>query len=168
LDVFIFMHATRLYITSNADIAIMMIPSRSSFPLEYLAGDVSAPLLGTSIAFLILETIFIGLLYTSRYLAKGESANLSMEVLLTLTYIVCVGKRTVVFRKSLYSSVVLPRLLSRQQESAGRRKKCFRLSHQHPYHLQVASILLSSHPWSSSASAESATTSPPSKSSVLS
>jgi hypothetical protein len=78
--------------------------SRSSFPPEYLAEDVSAPLLGTSIAFLILETLFIVLLYTSRYLSKGERANLSMQILLTLTYIVCVGKITIAFRKPCISS----------------------------------------------------------------
>ncbi|KAF1842840.1 uncharacterized protein K460DRAFT_356651 [Cucurbitaria berberidis CBS 394.84] len=62
---------------------------------EYIAEDNSAPLLGTSIAFLVLETVFIALLYTSRYLAKGERANLSMEILMTLTYIVCVLKITI-------------------------------------------------------------------------
>lgn len=64
---------------------------------EYLVEDNSAPLLGTSIAFLVLETIFIALLYISRYLAKGERANLSMEILMTLTYIVCVSKITIAF-----------------------------------------------------------------------
>jgi hypothetical protein len=71
----------------------------TSFPPEYLAEDVSAPLLGSSIAFLILETLFIALLHTSRYLAKGERTDISMEILLTLTYVVCVGKIVIAFRK---------------------------------------------------------------------
>ncbi|CAO2653071.1 Nn.00g024820.m01.CDS01 [Neocucurbitaria sp. VM-36] len=64
---------------------------------EYLAENNSAPLLGTSIAFLVLETIFLALLYISRNLAKGERTNLSMEILMTLTYIVCVSKITIAF-----------------------------------------------------------------------
>jgi hypothetical protein len=72
--------------------------SRTLFPPEYLTEDVSASLLGASFAFLVLETTFIILLYTSRYLAKGERANLSMQILLTLAYIVCVGKITIAFR----------------------------------------------------------------------
>jgi hypothetical protein len=72
----------------------------TSFPPGYISEDISAPLLGTSLAFLVLETLFIALLYTSRYLAKGERTNLSMEILLTLTYVVCVGKIAIAFRKS--------------------------------------------------------------------
>ena len=72
----------------------------TSFPPAYLDESVGASLLGTSIAFLILETLFIALLYTSRYLAKGERTNLSMEILLTLTYVVCVSKIAIAFRKS--------------------------------------------------------------------
>lgn len=64
---------------------------------EYLAEDNSAPLLGTSIAFLVLETVVMALMYVSRYLAKGERTNLSMEILMTLTYIVCVSKITIAF-----------------------------------------------------------------------
>ncbi|KAH7351477.1 hypothetical protein BKA66DRAFT_278843 [Pyrenochaeta sp. MPI-SDFR-AT-0127] len=61
---------------------------------EYLAEDNSAPLLGTCITFLVLETIVITLLHVSRYFGRGERANMSMEILMTLTYIVCVSKIT--------------------------------------------------------------------------
>lgn len=64
---------------------------------EYLAEDNSTPLLGTSIAFLVLETIFMVLLYISRYLAKGERVNLSMEILMTMTYVVCISKIAIAF-----------------------------------------------------------------------
>jgi hypothetical protein len=58
----------------------------------YVAENNSASLFATSITFLVVESIFLTLLYTSRYLAKGERKNLSMEVFMTMTYILCVAK----------------------------------------------------------------------------
>jgi hypothetical protein len=71
-----------------------------SFSPEYLAEDISAPLLGTSIAFIVLETTVMALMYASRYYAKGERANLWMEAFMTMTYLVCQGKITVAICKA--------------------------------------------------------------------
>ena len=70
---------------------------------EYLAEDVSVSLLVTSIVFLVLETVFMVLLYVSRYCAKGERTNRAMEVFMTMTYLVCVGKITIAICKCSYS-----------------------------------------------------------------
>lgn len=61
----------------------------------YLAEDDSASLLEMSISFLVLETLFMILLWTSRYLSKDQKANLSMTLLMTAGYFTCVGKITV-------------------------------------------------------------------------
>ncbi|KAF2637186.1 hypothetical protein P280DRAFT_483075 [Massarina eburnea CBS 473.64] len=64
--------------------------SQSSFPPEYLAANNSAPLFITCIAFLIIETTFISLLYTSRFIGgDSKKANLSMLMLMTGCYIAC-------------------------------------------------------------------------------
>ena len=67
----------------------------SQFSPEYLAENRSGTLLGMSIAFVVLETIFIVLLHTSRYVAR-ERPNRWMEFFMTLTYLVIVGKITAV------------------------------------------------------------------------
>jgi hypothetical protein len=77
-----------------------MNASGHSCPPEYLDENTSAPLLGSSIVFFVLETLFIVLLYISRYSAKGGRANLSMEILVTLTYVVCTGKIIIAFHSS--------------------------------------------------------------------
>lgn len=72
----------------------MEIPDISSFPPEYLAEYNGAALLDTCIAFLVLETIFIVLLYVSKYFAKDQKANLSMTLLMTAAYFTCCAKIT--------------------------------------------------------------------------
>ena len=62
---------------------------------EYLVEDISGQLLATCITFLVLETIFVVLLWTSRYYAKGERTNSAMEMFMTSTYLACCGKITV-------------------------------------------------------------------------
>lgn len=71
----------------------MVVPS-TSFSPEYLAEDIGAALLDTSIAFLILETTLIVLLYLSRFFAKDQKANLSMTLLMTAGYFTCCAKIT--------------------------------------------------------------------------
>lgn len=66
----------------------------TSFSPEYLAEDKSAILLNTCIAFLVLETLFIIMLFVSRSLAKDQKANMSMTLLMTAGYITCCGKIT--------------------------------------------------------------------------
>jgi hypothetical protein len=57
------------------------------------ADDNSGSLLYTAVFFLLLETCFILLLYTSRYLAPHDrERDWAMESLMTATYSVCVGK----------------------------------------------------------------------------
>ncbi|KAH8704628.1 hypothetical protein GQ44DRAFT_732250 [Phaeosphaeriaceae sp. PMI808] len=65
------------------------------FSQEYLSEDVGMRLLATCLTFLGLETMFMCLLFASRFYAKGERTNKSMEVFMTLTYLVCVGKITI-------------------------------------------------------------------------
>ncbi|KAF1958303.1 hypothetical protein CC80DRAFT_503084 [Byssothecium circinans] len=73
--------------------ATMNTFAHQQFTPEYLAADNSARLFITCIAFLSIETIFICLLYTSRFLSgEPKKANLSMVVLMTGCYIVCLGK----------------------------------------------------------------------------
>lgn len=67
---------------------------------EYLAeynGDI---LLGTAITFMVVETVVMMLMVLSRYFAHGERTNYSMEVFLTMTYLVCMGKVTTAICKS--------------------------------------------------------------------
>ncbi|KAF2463267.1 uncharacterized protein BDR25DRAFT_189730, partial [Lindgomyces ingoldianus] len=61
---------------------------------EYLAEDDSTPLLATCIFFVGLETIFMGLLYTSRYFGDRKKSNWWMIILMTNGYLVCMGKLT--------------------------------------------------------------------------
>ncbi|KAF2825050.1 hypothetical protein CC86DRAFT_408187 [Ophiobolus disseminans] len=63
---------------------------------EYLRENISGPLFTTCIIFLGLETVFILLLWTSRYYAAKERRNSVMEIFMTLTYITCCGKIAVV------------------------------------------------------------------------
>lgn len=75
--------------------------SPKSYPPEYLAEDISATLMATAIAFAAIETVVMLLMYAARWVAKGERRNLSMEVYMTLTYVVCLGKITVAIRQYL-------------------------------------------------------------------
>ncbi|KAF2450004.1 hypothetical protein P171DRAFT_469887 [Karstenula rhodostoma CBS 690.94] len=78
-------------------------PSIDQFPPGYAEEKNSRPLLETCIAFLVLDTVFIMLLYTSRFLCNDkkhpseQKANWSMISLMTGTYIVCVSKITLGF-----------------------------------------------------------------------
>ncbi|KAF2267834.1 hypothetical protein CC78DRAFT_49279 [Lojkania enalia] len=72
-----------------------MIPNTMDYPQAYLAEDNSAPLLNICIAFLVLEPIFIGLMYLSQYLKKDRKGNGWMTILLTGALFVCVGKITI-------------------------------------------------------------------------
>lgn len=71
--------------------------SSTIYSPEYLAENNSAELMGTSVAFLVLETACMGMLWASRYVAKGERGNFWMEGFMTATYVVCVAKITVAF-----------------------------------------------------------------------
>ncbi|PVH99780.1 hypothetical protein DM02DRAFT_416948 [Periconia macrospinosa] len=68
-------------------------PDLSHFPPEYLAADNSAPLFHTCIAFLVIDTIFMILLYAARIIDK--KTNMSMLILMTSAYFVCLGKISV-------------------------------------------------------------------------
>lgn len=74
--------------------------SQKSYPPGYLEEDISATLLATAISFAAIETIVMLLMYAARWVAKGERRNLSMEVYMTATYVVCLGKISVAIRKS--------------------------------------------------------------------
>jgi drug/metabolite transporter (DMT)-like permease len=73
----------------------------------YLAEDNSAPLFATCIAFLVIDTFFIILLYTARSLTKEGKTKASMltSLLMTGAYTVCVAKITVCFRTSCRASI---------------------------------------------------------------
>jgi hypothetical protein len=73
--------------------------SKTPYSQAYLNENISATLLGTAIAFAAIETIVILLMYAARWVAKGERRNLSMEVYMTLTYAVCLGKISVAICK---------------------------------------------------------------------
>lgn len=66
--------------------------THNTFTEAYLAEDNSTPLLATCIAFLIIEGLFIFMMYTSRFLGKDQKANLWMTILMTGAYIVCIAK----------------------------------------------------------------------------
>jgi hypothetical protein len=70
-------------------------------PQSYRDEDISGSLLGISIAFIILETTVMALMYALRYYARGERANLWMETFMTITYVVCQGKITVAICKAV-------------------------------------------------------------------
>lgn len=80
----------------------------TQFPPGYVNEYIGGELLGTAVGFLVVETVFMVLLYLSRYYAKGERANTSMEVFMTLAYMVCVGKITVAICKYSNNSIHLP------------------------------------------------------------
>lgn len=63
-----------------------------NLPPSYVSEDNSTPLLATCISFLIIESIFVILMYISRFCGKDKAANLWMTFLMTAGYIVCVGK----------------------------------------------------------------------------
>jgi hypothetical protein len=69
------------------------------------AENVSGPLLCTAVVFLLLETCFVLLLYIARYLAPHDrERGWVMEIFLTATYSVCVGKVVVAIRACTPSS----------------------------------------------------------------
>jgi hypothetical protein len=67
---------------------------------EYLAEDISAPLRTTCCCFLVIEAVFIVLMYISRYLSRDKKKGMWMVLLMTAGYLTCVGKITVALRKS--------------------------------------------------------------------
>jgi Kef-type K+ transport system membrane component KefB len=77
-----------------------MVATHATLSNAYLAEDNSTPLLATCIAFLIIEGIFIFLMYASRFLGKDQKANLWMTLLMTGAYVVCIAKITIGIRKS--------------------------------------------------------------------
>jgi hypothetical protein len=69
------------------------------------AENASGPLLCTAVVFLLLETCFMLLLYIARYLAPHDrERGWAMEIFLTATYGVCVGKVVVAIRAFTSSS----------------------------------------------------------------
>ncbi|KAF2107409.1 hypothetical protein BDV96DRAFT_506119 [Lophiotrema nucula] len=65
-----------------------------SFSPTFLAEDNSASLLDTCIFFIVIESFFITLMYTSRYLSSDNKANTWMTLLLTSAYCTCLSKIT--------------------------------------------------------------------------
>ena len=107
-----------------------MMPDLSKFPPEYLAADNSAPLFDTCIAFLAIETTFMTLLYASRIIGSGErdakqGANLSMLLLMTSAYLVCLCKISVGIRKYLSLLLVTAQLEENKltQETVAQRSR---------------------------------------------
>jgi hypothetical protein len=78
-------------------------PSTTYTP-EYLAVDISGRLQATCITFLILETTFIALMWTSRWCARKERKNIAIEIFMTLTWVVCCGKIAVALRTFTHST----------------------------------------------------------------
>lgn len=70
------------------------------YPPEYLAEDISGKLLSAAITMAVLDTTVIALMYASRWCAKGERKGMGMEIFMTISYFVCLGKITVAIRKS--------------------------------------------------------------------
>ncbi|KAK3197709.1 hypothetical protein GRF29_216g1042375 [Pseudopithomyces chartarum] len=71
------------------------LPPLELLPPAYVAENTSYPLFATCIAFLVIETFFMTLLYTSRFLSSDKKANWHMVALMTGAYIVCLGKITI-------------------------------------------------------------------------
>ncbi|OAK99164.1 hypothetical protein IQ06DRAFT_378084 [Phaeosphaeriaceae sp. SRC1lsM3a] len=65
------------------------------YPPEYLAEDISGKLLSAAITMAVLDTTVIALMYASRWCAKGERKGMGMEIFMTISYCVCLGKITV-------------------------------------------------------------------------
>ncbi|KAF2875535.1 hypothetical protein BDV95DRAFT_591018 [Massariosphaeria phaeospora] len=63
-----------------------------AFTPEYLAEDIGYRLLSTCIAFLVLDTFFIVLMFISRYMSEDQTGNVSMALLMTSAYLTCCGK----------------------------------------------------------------------------
>lgn len=74
------------------------LPPLELLPPAYVAENTSHPLFATCIAFLVIETFFMALLYTSRFLSSDKKANWHMVALMTGAYIVCLGKITIGLR----------------------------------------------------------------------
>lgn len=71
---------------------------------EYLAEDISGKLMAAAITMAVLDTTVIALMYASRWCAKGERKSMSMEIFMTISYFVCLGKIAVAiceFAKSI-------------------------------------------------------------------
>jgi hypothetical protein len=84
-----------------------MLLSNGQMLGEYLAEDKSAHLLESCIVFLVLEALFMSMLYASRFVAgEQQKANWTMVTLMTGAYLVCISKIAVAIRKS--ASPVLP------------------------------------------------------------
>ena len=75
-----------------------IFPSIEDLPPAYVAEDNSHPLFATCIAFLVIETFFMSLLYISRFLSSETKANWNMVALMTGAYIVCLCKITIGLR----------------------------------------------------------------------
>jgi hypothetical protein len=91
-----------VYIMSSAS----PFPPMDQFPPGYAEENNSKPLLETCIAFIVMDTTFMMLLYISRFLCADKKqpneprANWSMISLMTGTYLVCISKITLGFRTS--------------------------------------------------------------------
>jgi hypothetical protein len=66
---------------------------------EYLAEDISGKLMAAAITMAVLDTTVIALMYASRWCGKGERKSRSMEVFMTISYFVCLGKIAVAICK---------------------------------------------------------------------
>jgi hypothetical protein len=70
---------------------------------EYLAEDKSGHLLASCILFLLLETLFMSLLYLSRLLSgEQQKAKWNMVLLMTGAYVVCISKIAVAICRSSF------------------------------------------------------------------
>ena len=70
-----------------------------AFPPSFLAEDNSASLLDTCIFFIVIEAIFIVLMYMARYVSSDNKANKWMTLLLTSAYCTCLFKITIAICK---------------------------------------------------------------------
>ncbi|KAF2183129.1 hypothetical protein K469DRAFT_499974, partial [Zopfia rhizophila CBS 207.26] len=64
-------------------------------PPSYLAENNSKPLLDVCITFIVIETVFISLLFISRYLNHDQKSGMGMLSFMTIGYLVCMGKVTI-------------------------------------------------------------------------
>jgi hypothetical protein len=86
----------------------MDFTAHHDFPPEYVETNNCWPLFNTCTAFIAIDTIFISLLYVSRYLGGLRKANNSMILLMTGCYFVCLCKIAIGLGRSSNNPTPLP------------------------------------------------------------
>lgn len=69
------------------------------YSTAYLAEDISGKLMAAAVTMAVLDTTVIALMYASRWCGKGERKSRSMEVFMTISYLICLGKIAVAICK---------------------------------------------------------------------